>query len=848
MSADLFDSGKPLYGHLPLAVELVQPRERNPSCTSCKLNVNAIEPCMTIVGDPGGLLVVSDYPGYNENTAKVPFIGTSGTYMRNLVAKYWAGPVAWDNALKCYVGDTQVQRSYVAKCRGYLRDTIMRVKPTRILACGRNAIDGITGRSVPPMSVRRGTTVLRDGTPVYYTFNPAAATRNRFVRAAFERDVQWALTTKPRQPVRDGVYIVVDDEAKAAAACEELVQHPWVTFDCETFGPMYDVNFQVTTCSVLGKEGRIVWVWDTEGLTFPESRAYLKRLMENQAVGKVAHHFKFDAGALSSIDIEVANFHGDTVCWIRQVESVGNATLDVQSERVGLGDSKAEAQGALRKIRKSMDRQAQEGGQGYIQMFGPSEPVRQYMALLEKDPALKRANVRDTYAYGELEPDLRNRYCGRDSWSTRNLALAYEPKIFGTDHLRWEWEELQKPLNIALWRIERAGMAFDMDSNKLLESRLAPKVEDARRVLMRHGDFDPGSADSLGKFLFETLGLPVLATTAKTGQPSTQETVIKELRDHHPVIGELLEYRKLAKMLSTYVTGLRVHVRSDGRIHPRFHASGTETGRISGSDPNPMNFPTVGEWAKPVKNCFYAPAGYTFVEFDYGQMELRIAALLSGDKAMLSLLTSADVHRQTAATVLKKAPEDVTSDERRDIKKTVFGLMYGKTAYGLTHDLGCSVEEAEELIKQVFGSFVRLEEWMQEQVHYTRETGKTWTYWKGRRAHCRYLWGAGSSDEGEVRHAENGARNTGIQGSAAFYMNRALYDVSQWLIDDCVPAMIVNTVHDSMMMQVRNDVVSEVLSVVPQIMREHETPEAPFVVDPKVGDRWGTLEELKKAA
>ena len=842
MSIDLNEVGKPLYGSLPLAVEQARPTPPNPSCSRCKLNVNTKHPCMSVVGDPGGLLVVSDYPGHDENNARAPFVGTSGQYMRKLVNRYWGGPVAWDNAIKCYPKDIKVQRAYVAQCRGYLRDTIMRVKPTRILACGRSAIDGITGRSVPPMSVRRGTTVMRDGTPVYYTFNPAAAVRNRFVREAFERDVKWALTTPPRKPHIDGVYVVVDNAKTAEMAYGDLTQHPWVSFDCETYGPMYDVNFKVTTCSVLGKTSRIVWVWDTLGLEpIAGALPFLKRLMEDERIGKVAHHFKFDAGALSSLEIETVNLHGDTVCWVKQMESIGNATLDVQSERVGLGDSKGEAKEALKKIRKSMDTQAKDDAAGYVQLFGPTEPVRQYIALLKEDPSLKRANVKDAYAYGELEPDLRNRYCGRDAWATRNIALAYEPAILNTPHLKWEWEELQKPLNIALWRIERAGMAFDLDSNRMLEGQLKPRVAEIRTHFGKHGDFDPDSNDSLGKFLFETLKLPVLATTEKTGQPQMNAATLELLEGYHPVIAELLEYRKLTKMLSTYVTGLRVHVRSDGRIHPRYHASGTGTGRISGSDPNPQNMPTLGEWAKPIKNCFYAPAGYTFVEFDYGQMELRIAALLSNDKVMRSLLTSKDVHRATASTVLGKPMEEITDDERTMTKRIVFGLLYGKTAFGLARDLQCDIDHAEGLIEDVFGAFVRLEAWMQEQVAYTRKTGKTWTYWKGQRAHCRYLWGAGSNDEKEVRHAENGARNTSVQGSAAFYMNRALFDVSQWLVDDCVPARIVNTVHDSMKLEVRNDIVDEVLQVVPEIMREHETPGVPFVVDAKTGPRWGSL-------
>ena len=379
---------------------------------------------------------------------------------------------------------------------------------------------------------------------------------------------------------------------------------------------------------------------------------------------------------------------------------------------------------------------------------------------------------------------------------------------------------------------------------------LQENLDDLTNKLGAFGTFDPANPKSVGKFLFGHkndggLGLPKMQD-AKGNFGSTKADVLKLLELHHPVVPLMLKYRELSTLQNRYARGMLPYICADGRVHSKFRIEGTDTGRISSEDPNMQNVPAKkgSKWAVLVRNCFVVPEGHTMVVFDYSQLELRVAALLSRDPVFRAAVAGKDIHRATAAMVYNKRPEDVTDDERTYCKRVVFGVLYGMEAYKLYKDLRMrNVEEAQALIDKILGTYAVLKQWIKLSIEYTRRTGCSWTFWKGKPAYRRFLFDIVSHDEKMRKHFEHAATNTPVQGSAAFYMNRGVSDVQAWIDASGVPAKTINTVHDSLFLEVRNDAVRSVLDEVPGVLCQHQDPAVPLRVDAKCGPRWGMLED-----
>jgi len=372
------------------------------------------------------------------------------------------------------------------------------------------------------------------------------------------------------------------------------------------------------------------------------------------------------------------------------------------------------------------------------------------------------------------------------------------------------------------------------------------------------------SPQQLQTFLYGDLGLPISKRT-KTGGACTDAATLSKLVDSHPAVGMILEFKTLSKIKGTYVDGLSGHVAADGRIHSTINLDGAESGRLSSSDPNLQNIPRSStREGKLVKDLFAAPSGWTLCSLDYSQIELRVAAILSGDKKMQEIfLSGQDYHMKTAKMISRVAwdipPEEVTSTERTYAKMVIFGLLFGMTDFGLAHRLSVAAgrkvetEEATKIRKAIFGELTSLKTWIDVQRRQAKKTGYCYTFSRGERARRRPLWNIGdpAGERGrmtsDARTAENGSFNSPIQGTAADCMLGALLDIDEWIQKEGIPAKLTMSVHDSAILEVRDDCVPVVVAHVQKLMSSQGWGGVPLKADAEVGRSWGSMEPVVPA-
>jgi DNA polymerase-1 len=314
------------------------------------------------------------------------------------------------------------------------------------------------------------------------------------------------------------------------------------------------------------------------------------------------------------------------------------------------------------------------------------------------------------------------------------------------------------------------------------------------------------------------------------------------------VLDDLLQHRSVVKMDSTYAVGMLKHIRDDGRIHPSLLLDGARSGRASCQDPNLQNIPREADSAegKMARDVFVAAPGHVLMSVDYSQIELRIAAMLSGDQEMQQIFQDGvDFHRRTAELISKIAwkirPQDVEKKHRTAAKSVNFGVLYGLGDDGLAAQLGCSVNEARRVREAVLGRFHRLAKWIRERLIEAKKTGYCRTWWAGAPARRRSLWRLASKDSEERSRNEHAAHNTPIQGTASEFCLASLVAVVRWIRADAVPAKLILPIHDALLLEVHEDCVQEVAQNVREIMLSWNSMGVPLEVDIDTGLAWGSL-------
>ena len=437
----------------------------------------------------------------------------------------------------------------------------------------------------------------------------------------------------------------------------------------------------------------------------------------------------------------------------------------------------------------------------------------------------------------ELSPEEVYVYACEDTDITLRLKNLFAPEL-EKEGLMKLFQEIEMPLMPVLAYMERNGVCIDTEGlreTSVLYSEEMQRIEE--EIYQLAGvHFNISSPRQVGEVLFDQMKITNKPKKTKTGQYATTEEILVSLKSKSPIVGKILEYRGLKKLLSTYIDALPELINPDtGHIHTSFNQTVTTTGRLSSSNPNLQNIPVRDEQGKEVRKAFIPEAGQEFFCADYSQIELRIMAHLSGDENLIEAFNAGqDIHAATAAKIFHKALEEVTSDERRKAKTANFGIIYGISAFGLAERLDVSRTEAKELIDGYFLTYPGVKEYMEKSIAMAREKGYTETIFKRR---C-YLPDINSNNANVRGNAERNAINSPIQGSAADIIKIAMIRVYQRMKAEGIRSKMILQVHDELCFTVLPEEKKRLQKIVVEEMQNAVQMRIPLIADTGWGSNW----------
>ena len=374
--------------------------------------------------------------------------------------------------------------------------------------------------------------------------------------------------------------------------------------------------------------------------------------------------------------------------------------------------------------------------------------------------------------------------------------------------------DIEMPLAPVLAKMEAVGVRIDENALRDAARVMEAKISDIEKEIFDIAgmEFNVGSPSKVGEVLFDHMGLDPKAKKTKTGQYSTSETVLEKVAHKSPIVGKILEWRQLRKLVNTYLNALPECVNpATGRVHTNYNQTVTATGRISSSNPNLQNIPVREDVGREIRRAFIPSEGNLFLSADYSQIELRLVADFADDQTMLDAFNRGDdIHAITAAKIYHKSPEEVSADERRHAKTANFGILYGITAFGLASRLGIPRGEAKELIDNYFATFPTIRRYMSDSIESAREKG----YAETRMGRRRPLPDIRSANPVVRGYAERNAVNAPVQGSAADIIKRAMIDIDREMTQRNLRSAMIMQVHD----ELNFDVVPEELPVLQEIV------------------------------
>lgn len=397
------------------------------------------------------------------------------------------------------------------------------------------------------------------------------------------------------------------------------------------------------------------------------------------------------------------------------------------------------------------------------------------------------------------------------------------------------YDEMELPCLYALYEMEKNGIRVDGEALHQYGKKLRTRIEELTAEIhaMAGEEFNINSPKKLGEILFEKLGLKNGKKT-KTGY-STSAEVLEKLKNAHPIIPKILEYRQLTKLNSTYAEGLAGYIRADGRIHGKFHQTVTVTGRISSADPNLQNIPTRMPLGREIRKVFIPEEGSVFVDADYSQIELRVLAHMSGDAALIAAYQAdEDIHAITASQVFDVPLDQVDSTLRRKAKAVNFGIVYGISSFGLGQDLDISRKEAEGYIEKYFATYGKVKKFLDRTVEDAKKNGYTVTMF-GRRRPIPEL---ASSNFMTRSFGERAAMNAPVQGTAADIIKIAMVRVNRRLKEEHLQSKLVLQIHDELIIETKKEEVEIVQKILVEEMMHAADLAVPLLVDANVGDSW----------
>lgn len=474
----------------------------------------------------------------------------------------------------------------------------------------------------------------------------------------------------------------------------------------------------------------------------------------------------------------------------------------------------------------------------------PQEATLDLFASVETDP-LSGGYEEDNGWIAKEETVSQDSIEGRLVSYLLNPEVAYNPsqpiqwEALKADSALWNlYQEVELPLSAVLREMEQAGVRIDVDMLKQAEEHLNGELQVLEQQIYTAAEatFNINSPKQVGEVLFDQLKLDAKAKKSKTGQYSTSEEVLLGLKGKHEIVGMILEYRELKKLISTYISALPTYINPEtGKIHTTYNQTVTATGRLSSSNPNLQNLPIRSERGQLIRQAVIPDEGCVFLSADYSQIELRLMAHFSQDPHLVEAFRSGqDIHAATAAKIFNVPIEQVTKDQRRQAKTANFGIIYGISAFGLAQQLDCSRSEAKALIDGYFAAFPGVIDYIERQKALAREQGYAITLF-GRK---RYLPDIVSHNATVRSFAERNAVNSPIQGTAADIIKMAMVTIHRRLKDEGLKAQMIMQVHDELNFNVPMDEVDKVREIVVSEMQNVVHLTVPLIADCGVGKNW----------
>ncbi|OEE89271.1 DNA polymerase I [Vibrio crassostreae] len=596
-------------------------------------------------------------------------------------------------------------------------------------------------------------------------------------------------------------YETILDEASFNAWLEKLKASEVFAFDTETDSLDYMVA-NLVGLSFATEEGVAAYVPVAHDyLDAPQQLdrdwvlEQLKPILEDDAQAKVGQNLKYDMSVLARYGIEMKGIKHDTMLASYVFNSVGGKH-DMDSL-------------ALRFLQHSCISFEQIAGKGKKQL-----------------------------TFNQIELGEASPYAAEDADVTLRLHNRLMENIEQDEKLKAIYEEIEVPLIPVMSRIERTGVFIDDMLLGAQSQEIAVRLDELEHKAyeIAEQEFNMNSPKQLQAILFEKMGLPVIKKTP-SGAPSTNEEVLQELALDYPLPKLIIEYRGLAKLKSTYTDKLPKMINAEtGRVHTSYHQAVTATGRLSSTDPNLQNIPIRNEEGRRIRQAFVAQHGWKILAVDYSQIELRIMAHLSGDKALLEAFQQGkDIHAATAAEIIGVDIEQVTTEQRRRAKAVNFGLIYGMSAFGLAKQLGIPRGEAQHYMDTYFERYPGVMQYMEDTRSAASEQGFVETIY-GRRLHLPEI----QSRNGMRRKAaERAAINAPMQGTAADIIKKAMLLVDEWIqAEGDGRVKLLMQVHDELVFEVQESALAEIESKVQELMESAAELEVPLVAEAGHGDNW----------
>ena len=433
----------------------------------------------------------------------------------------------------------------------------------------------------------------------------------------------------------------------------------------------------------------------------------------------------------------------------------------------------------------------------------------------------------------ELQEDACKLACYKAyvAWKAKESLLAHLQE----QNMERLFFDMEMPLVFVLYDMEREGICIDAKALKEYGNQLEGSIRELEAKIHKQAgeEFNINSPKQLGVILFEKLGLPNGKKT-KTGY-STSADVLEKMASEYPIVSDILDYRQLTKLKSTYADGLANYIETDGKIRTSFNQTITATGRLSSTEPNLQNIPIRIELGRLIRKVFHPMPGNVFVDSDYSQIELRILAHMSGDEKLIEAYNSGqDIHSTTASQVFNVPLEEVTPELRRNAKAVNFGIVYGISAFGLSQDLNISKKEAQEYIDRYFATYPKIKEFIDNTVAQAKETGKTSTIY-GR---IRPIPELSSSNFMQRSFGERVAMNAPIQGTAADIIKIAMIRVHDRLIQEGYTSRLILQVHDELLIETKESEKDAVIALLEEEMHKAAELKVPLEVGTAWGNSW----------